>query len=108
MELAVAVYRLTAGFPREELCGLTSQFRRAAVSIPSNIAEGQGRLNTREFSQFLNIARSSSCELQTQLEISRTLGIGDAKLFAQKESLSHEAGKMIFTLLASLKLKSRS
>jgi len=69
MELAVAVYRLTQAFPREELYGLTSQLRRATVSIPSNIAEGQGRLNTREFRQYLGVARGSNCELQTQLEI---------------------------------------
>jgi len=73
MELTVAVYRITASFPREEVFGLTSQLRRAAISIPSNIAEGQGRLNTREFRQFLGIARGSNCELQTQLEIARRL-----------------------------------
>jgi len=71
MELTVAIYRLTQGFPREEMFGLTSQLRRCSVSIPSNIAEGQGRLNTREFRQFLGIARGSNCELQTQLEIAR-------------------------------------
>ena len=65
MDLAVAVYALTKGFPREEAFGLTSQLRRSAVSVPSNIAEGQGRSNTREFQQFLRIARGSNCELQT-------------------------------------------
>jgi four helix bundle protein len=69
MQLAVAVYRLTDAFPREERYGLTSQIRRSAVSIPSNIAEGQGRTNLGEFRQFLGIARGSNCELQTQLEI---------------------------------------
>jgi four helix bundle protein len=71
MELTIAIYRLTGGFPREELFGLTSQLRRSSVSIPSNIAEGQGRLGTREFKQFLGIARGSNCELQTQLAIAR-------------------------------------
>jgi len=61
MELTVVVYRITQSFPREEAFGLTSQLRRSAVSIPSNIAEGQGRLNTREFRQFLGIARGSNC-----------------------------------------------
>jgi len=80
MELTAAIYRLTREFPREEMFGLTAQLRRAAVSIPSNIAEGQGRLNTREFRQFLSIARGSNCELQTQLSIARTLGFGDQEL----------------------------
>jgi four helix bundle protein len=65
MEMTLAVYRLTRGFPHEEIYGLTSQMRRSAISVPSNIAEGQERLNTREFIQFLGIARGSNCELQT-------------------------------------------
>ncbi|MGA2889320.1 MAG: four helix bundle protein [Terracidiphilus sp.] len=73
MQLAIAVYRLTRESPREEIYGLTSQMRRSAVSVPSNIAEGQGRLNPSEFRQFLGIARGSLCELQTQLEIARSL-----------------------------------
>ena len=72
MEMTIAVYRLTRDFPRDELYGLTSQMRRSAVSVPSNIAEGQGRLNLGEFRQFLGIARGSNCELQTQLEIARS------------------------------------
>jgi four helix bundle protein len=62
MDLTVAVYRITQSFPREEAFGLTSQMRRSAVSIPSNIAEGQGKLNTREFRQFHGVARGSNCE----------------------------------------------
>ncbi len=103
MELTIAIYGITRGFPREEAYGLTSQIRRAAVSIPSNIAEGQGRLNTREFRQFLGVARGSNCELQTQLEIARRLGLGDAQLLTDAESLSHEIGKMIFTILGKLR-----
>jgi four helix bundle protein len=67
--LSVLVYQLSKAFPREDLYGLTSQMRRAAVSIPSNIAEGAGRLNTPEYRQFLGIARGSSFELQTHLTI---------------------------------------
>jgi four helix bundle protein len=89
MELAVAVYGLTKSFPREEVFGLTSQLRRSAISIPSNIAEGQGRLNTREFQQFLGVARGSNCELQTQLEIARRVGLGNSQLINDAESLSH-------------------
>lgn len=103
MELTVVVYRITQSFPREEAFGLTSQLRRSAVSIPSNIAEGQGRLNTREFRQFLGIARGSNCELQTQLEIARRLGLGNLQLLNDAESLSHEIGKMIFAILGKLK-----
>ena len=85
MELTTVIYRLTQSFPREEMFGLTSQLRRSAISIPSNIAEGQGRLNTREFLQFLGIARGSNCELQTQLEIARRLGFGNSQLLDEAE-----------------------
>ena len=103
MQLTVAIYLLTQNFPREEVYGLTRQIRRSAVSIPSNIAEGQGRLNTGEFRQFLGIARGSNCELQTQLEIARALKFGDIKQIDEAEGLSHEVGKMLFALLESLK-----
>ncbi len=67
MEVAEHVYRLTANFPKSETYGLSSQMRRSAVSIPSNIAEGQGRDSTKEFLHFLAIAFGSICELETQL-----------------------------------------
>jgi four helix bundle protein len=72
--LATLVYRETEGFPRSELFGLTSQIRRAAVSVPSNIAEGQGRLTKGEFRHFLGQARGSILELETQLAIAYDLG----------------------------------
>ena len=103
MELTVSVFRLTRDFPREEIYGLTSQIRRAAISVPSNIAEGQGRLNPKEFRQFLGVARGSICELQTQLEIARALGFGKAESINDAESLSHEVGKMIYSFLGSLR-----
>jgi four helix bundle protein len=103
MQLTVSIYRLTQKFPREEIYGLTSQIRRSAVSVPSNIAEGHGRLSTGEFRQFLGIARASNCEIQTQLEIARVLGFGDTKLIDEAEGLSHEVGKMIYAILESLK-----
>jgi four helix bundle protein len=102
MELTVAVYRLTQDFPRDERFGLTSQIRRSVVSIPSNIAEGQGRLGTGEFRQFLGIARGSNCEVQTQLEIARSLNFGDPKLIDEADALSNEVRKMLFGLLESL------
>ena len=74
MELAVNVYRSTATFPHEEIYSLTQQLRRAAVSIPSNIAEGKGRGSKRDFRQFLFNARGSLLELQTQIMIAQNLG----------------------------------
>jgi four helix bundle protein len=103
MQLTAAVYRLTESFPREEVYGLASQIRRSsAVSIPSNIAEGQGRLGTGEFRQFLGVARGSNCELQTQLEIASVLGYCNANTIEEAEGLSNEVGKMINAILQSL------
>ena len=73
-DLVAAVYRLTQAFPKEELYGLTNQLRRAAVSVSSNIAEGQGRTSSKEFHHFLGQARGSLLELETQLVISVKLG----------------------------------
>jgi four helix bundle protein len=103
MQLTIAIYRLTQAFPREELYGLTSQIRRSAVSVPSNIAEGHGRLNSGEYRQFLGIACGSNFELQTQLEIARALEIGNPRLLDGAESLSHEVGKMLYAILESIK-----
>ena len=108
MELAVQVYGLTKGFPREEIYGLTSQMRRCAVSIPSNIAEGQGRANRTEFRQFISIARGSNCELQTQLALARTLGLGNPSQISTAEQLSEEIRKMLFGLLESLNNKHKA
>ena len=74
MDLAVDMYRVTASFPKEELYGLVSQMRRAATSVPSNIAEGAGRSSKRELNQFLSIASGSMSELDTQLTIALRLG----------------------------------
>ena len=77
--------------------------RRSVVSIPSNIAEGQGRANAGEFRQFLGIARGSNCEVQTQLELARALNYGTPQLIGEAESLSEEVRKMLFGILDSLK-----
>ena len=78
MNLAETVYRVTMDFPEEERFGLVVQLKRAAVSIPSNIAEGKGRNSDKEFKQFLYIARGSLFELRTQLELARRLGFVDS------------------------------
>jgi four helix bundle protein len=99
IQLATTIYQVSRGFPKDEIYGLASQIRRSAVSVPSNIAEGQGRLSTGEFRQFLGIARGSNFELQTQLEIARNLKFGDSTLINEAEGLSHEVGKMIYAIL---------
>ena len=103
MALTLLVYRLTQQFPREEQFGLTSQLRRAAVSAPANIAEGYGRLNRREYVQFLGIARGSNCEVQTLLEIAQELSYGETDKLREAYAKSHEIGKMLFRLIASLR-----
>ena len=85
--LAVHVYRSTEQFPRNETYGLTAQLRRAAVSVPSNIAEGQGRLTAGEFAHFLGQARGSLLELETQLDIALDLAYLDPN---QQQTLAQE------------------
>ncbi len=74
MQVVKAVYDVTRGFPKDEIYGLTSQMRRAAVSIPSNIAEGSARDGRKEYAYFLNVAKGSLAELDTQLKIAEMLG----------------------------------
>ncbi len=105
MQLTISTYRLTQGFPREEQYGLTNQLRRSAVSIASNIAEGQGRMSTGEFRQFLGVARGSNCEVQTQLEIAKALKFRNPGLIDEAESLSNEVRKTLYGLLNSIKTK---
>jgi four helix bundle protein len=97
--------RADGGFPRDETYGLTSQVRRAAVSISSNIAEGHGRGSAGQLMQFLCIARGSNFEVQTQLLIARELGFGSPELSQQCESLSSEVGKMLSATLTTLRAK---
>jgi four helix bundle protein len=105
--VSVLVYRLSKRFPREETYGLSDQIRRAAVSIPSNIAEGAGRLNTREFKQYPGVARGSSFELQTQLTIARELGFGEVEQLREAESAYDEIGRMLFGVIQALSAKTR-
>jgi four helix bundle protein len=95
MTLAKTVYRLTEKFPGDERYGMTSQMRRAAVSIPSNIAEGQARRNTKEFLQFLFHARGSLAELETQMLLSADLGYARADDVRSVEDALTEIQKML-------------
>jgi four helix bundle protein len=102
MALVRGIYRSTQSFPKEEIYGLTSQPRRAAVSIPSNIAEGQGRLSRGEFKQFLGHAKGSVFEVETQLLIARDLGyLGDEATHTLLEQVK-EVGRILGGLLSSL------
>jgi four helix bundle protein len=102
MDLVTATYRSTASFPTEERFGLTSQLRRAAVSIPSNIAEGQGRLSEKEFRQFLGQARGSLMEVETQLQIAQNLGYIEEAQTTELLKICGEVGRILNGLMASI------
>ena len=97
---AVDVYRLSEHFPKQEIYGLTSQLGRAAVSVASNIAEGEGRLTKGEFIQFLGQARGSLLELLTQLEIAVQLGYLNAEDFRNLDSKAASVLRLLNGLLA--------
>ena len=102
IDLTVEVYKATANFPSDERFGLTSQSRRSAVSIPSNIAEGAGRNSNREFSNFLGIVNGSSYELQTQLVISNRLSLLSDDLLSNLLNQIDELQKMNYSLQQTL------
>ena len=102
MELVEGVYRATQQWPREEMYGLTNQARRAAVSIPANIAEGQGRRSPREFIRFLNIATGSLHEVETHLLIAERLHYLDNQSLAPLLHMAAETGRIINGLLRHL------
>ena len=106
MDLVTAIYKATSSFPRNELFGLTSQLRRAAVSIPSNIAEGQGRLSEKEFRHFLGQSRGSLMEVETQLQIAENLGYVPKEQNATLMQSCAEVGRILNGLLASVSKQS--
>ncbi|HEU5231852.1 MAG TPA: four helix bundle protein [Terriglobales bacterium] len=106
--LAVEVYRLSEKFPKQEIYGLTSQVRRAAISVVSNIAEGQGRLTQGEFVQFLGHSRGSLLEVLTQLEISVELGYLNGEDFRILDSKAATVLRLLNGLLASMRNRSKA
>jgi len=103
MALAVSVHALSKQMPREEMFGLTSQMRRAAVSVPSNTAEGAARHTTKEFLTFLYIARGSLAELETQLRLTRAIGYLPDDLVSPALASADEVGRLLTSVIAGLK-----
>jgi four helix bundle protein len=97
------IYQITETFPGSELYGLSSQMRRAAISIPSNLAEGAARKGTKEFGQFLNIAQGSISELDTQTELAHMLNYIDKTAYDKLNDKLTGISKMLFGLSRSLK-----
>lgn len=102
MRLCVAVYLLTRQFPREEMYGLSSQLKRAAVSVISNIAEGHGRGTRAQLANFLSMARGSAFEVEAQLLLCDELGLGEAGARADCKLLCSEVGRILSATLRTL------
>ncbi len=103
MDLVEELYLLTEKFPKDELYGLMSQMQRAAVAIPSNIAEGYLRGHRKEYIQFLSISLASSAELETQILICKSLKKFNSLDFAKVDSLLNEVMKMLFVMIRRMK-----
>jgi four helix bundle protein len=105
MELAAICYEVTKTFPREEMYGMTSQIRRAAAAVPANIAEGQGRENSREFIRFLRIAQGSLKEVETHLLLASKVGVASEESTAPILERRETLGKMIRALIRAIQRK---
>jgi four helix bundle protein len=103
MALVTSVYGFTRGFPKEEIYGLRDQIRRAAVSVPSNIAEGYGRQSTQDYIRFLQISRGSLYELETQLEIAANLGFLEPDTFVKLDDAAREIERMLSALIHKIR-----
>ncbi len=106
MALAEACYRLTATFPRDELYGLSSQIRRACVSIPANIAEGYGRNSKGAYIQFLRVAQGSLKELETLIILAERLGLAASEATSPLLSSCDSLGRMLWSLIRSIEQSS--
>jgi four helix bundle protein len=102
IELSVLIYEITKSFPKDEIFGLTSQLRRASVSIPSNIAEGYGRGSSGAYVNFLKTSRGSLYELETQLTIAKKLKYIDNELYTKLNRCTRELEKMLNSLINKL------
>lgn len=100
--LVIEIYRLTKDFPKEELYGLTSQIRRAAVSVPTNIAEGASRQHKKDYLHFLYISRGSIAECEYLLNLATKLGYLDKEGFNKINDLRQETAKTLFGLISSV------
>ena len=107
MELVQKIYLATSGFPKNEIYGISGQLRRAAVSVPSNIAEGAARQTPKEFIQFLHIAQGSLSEVDTQLDIAENLGFLPDGARMQLDQLMIRTDKMLTALIRYTKGKNR-
>jgi four helix bundle protein len=103
MTLVEDIYRVTGAFPRDEQFGLTSQIRRASVSIPSNIGEGKRRKRQRVFCNHLDIALGSQAEVEVQLEIAKRVGFLSSHDYERIQALVEEVGRMLNGLIASIR-----
>lgn len=97
--ITLSVYRVTRTFPREELYGLTAQLRRAAVSVPANIAEGCGRHTTRDAANFFQVAMGSACELEYHLLLARDLGLLNEAVYDALDQATRDVKRMLAGLL---------
>ena len=102
-QLAIAVYKCTTSFPKEEMFGLTSQLRRAAVSAPSNIVEGSAKSSQADYVRFLEISYGSVCEVEYQLSLAQRLSYLDEDAATQVVAIANETGRVLNGLLRSLK-----
>jgi four helix bundle protein len=108
MDLTVMIYRLTTTFPAEEKFGLVSQMRRAASSVPSNIAEGAARSSATDFARFLTIALGSIAELDTQLELAGRLGYCNADEIDRLDKKQASISRMIVALRKSIRARKQA
>ncbi|MCP4142674.1 MAG: four helix bundle protein [Chloroflexi bacterium] len=107
-QFALAVYKATTLFPREELYGLTSQIRRSSMSIPTNIAEGAGRFTDKDFARFLQISMGSASEAEYQLLLAYDLGFLEDEVYRKLHSQVEEIKRMLASFLKTLRRKTKT
>ena len=101
-KMVLEIYKITEKFPKHEMYGMTSQIRRAAVSVSANIAEGYGRQHRKEYVQFLSIARGSLGEVETYILLAKDLGYINENVYGQLDGLRQETGRILTGLIRSL------